>query len=560
MQSFDSKTVTIADVLCGAPGSQVRLPDYQRGFSWEKDEVSTFLRDVLEFDQASGVGAESYFLGSMILQREHPADREVLLVDGQQRMSTIGILLSVLRDAARSLGASHPRAADVSHAIHDTYLSSEGPEGGNRYSLRLGDLDSSFYEAFILRRDRKKEQPAVNESNRLIADARDLCERTVNEWLKRQPDPLAAIERLSSLVVQRIVVVAISVRDDREAMFVFERVNKRGRPLSDADLILHHLMMGSNLRQRGQIRRSWHRMADALPPGTSVTRLLRHLWLAEGRRIQGKRLPEAVSDHIGGAEVNAEEFAAECASAAEVYAGLFSVTTKHHHHVARAIVPACHRDLEVAASIPLLLAAVRRFGKAPEFSTVVLAAEALIVRHRFFAGLDARELDGALHAAASAVFSGASKEFAVQQAVGELQKVDPRRSQMRAGVVRPAKIKKPAALYILRRLESAQSQGAYAATATLEHIFPTSATEAEWGARAQSLVARRNHLGNLTLLAPKENARAGNRSYSKKKPLYASSVLALTRSVVEAKAWSEAAIKRRAESLAELADEVWRVR
>ncbi|MEH2302465.1 MAG: DUF262 domain-containing protein [Nostoc sp.] len=84
------------------------IPAYQRPYAWTKDQASELLTDLLSF---LGDGSEAvtdtnpYFLGSIVLIKDEDAP-EADVVDGQQRLTTLTILLSVLRSLANSESAS----------------------------------------------------------------------------------------------------------------------------------------------------------------------------------------------------------------------------------------------------------------------------------------------------------------------------------------------------------------------------------------------------------------------------------------------------------------------
>ncbi|MEY9137519.1 uncharacterized protein with ParB-like and HNH nuclease domain [Bradyrhizobium diazoefficiens] len=73
------------------------IPPYQRPYAWEKEQAVELLTDLLEAMDNTEVSGGVYFLGSVVLIKS-PADPKSLVVDGQQRLTTLTILISVLRD------------------------------------------------------------------------------------------------------------------------------------------------------------------------------------------------------------------------------------------------------------------------------------------------------------------------------------------------------------------------------------------------------------------------------------------------------------------------------
>ena len=83
---------------------QIVVPEFQRGYSWEKEHVSEFWSDISEFHQEktkTTTASKKYFAGPIVVL---PENDSLLLLDGQQRLATATILFSVIRDIARSIG------------------------------------------------------------------------------------------------------------------------------------------------------------------------------------------------------------------------------------------------------------------------------------------------------------------------------------------------------------------------------------------------------------------------------------------------------------------------
>src|SRR5687768_656509 len=101
-KTFDTQTLAIGALLGRYERRQVVLPEFQRSYSWEKPQVSTFWDDLILFEATyvKSPSTASYFLGSIVLIER---DETLLLLDGQQRLATATIALAAMRDVARSL-------------------------------------------------------------------------------------------------------------------------------------------------------------------------------------------------------------------------------------------------------------------------------------------------------------------------------------------------------------------------------------------------------------------------------------------------------------------------
>src|SRR3972149_2663793 len=102
---FDSHSRNFGELLGQYEKRRVVVPQFQRGYSWEKTHVATFWTDLLEFHNHSHSPnrAEKYFLGPIVIL---PQNDRIILLDGQQRLATATILFSVFRDIARGIGGA----------------------------------------------------------------------------------------------------------------------------------------------------------------------------------------------------------------------------------------------------------------------------------------------------------------------------------------------------------------------------------------------------------------------------------------------------------------------
>jgi uncharacterized protein with ParB-like and HNH nuclease domain len=115
--AYRSEKKNIGDLLAG----RIKLSMNQRQFSWDSSQIETFWQDIQWFsteNAGEAYRAREYFLGSIVVI-EPPGALEKEILDGQQRLATITILLSVVRDILRELGFN-----DAATTLQDRYISS----------------------------------------------------------------------------------------------------------------------------------------------------------------------------------------------------------------------------------------------------------------------------------------------------------------------------------------------------------------------------------------------------------------------------------------------------
>jgi hypothetical protein len=139
--TIEASEKPILDIFCDK--YLFRIPAYQRPYAWAKEQTSELLDDVITACSDSGevVNASPYFLGSVVLIKD-PHGVEADIVDGQQRLTTLTILLCVLRDLSEST---------ISAAIHKYICQTGEPIGGTSDVFRLTprERDADFFRVTI---------------------------------------------------------------------------------------------------------------------------------------------------------------------------------------------------------------------------------------------------------------------------------------------------------------------------------------------------------------------------------------------------------------------------
>ncbi len=556
-----ARKTTLHKMLGRDASSQVRVPDYQRGYSWESKHFTAFFEDITDFSETRKRGqTDVYFLGPIVIMQGHPTDEYFYLVDGQQRLATSLILLATIRDLAAEIPGPGSVGSDLADDIHRNYVLSEGPDGGDRWTLRLGDLDQPFFQKFVQRMNRQADLFPRNASNGLIKQARNYFDGQLRAKIGERSVPLDYLRRLYECLTRHVVMIAVHVANDRDAMDVFERINDRGKPLSEADLVRHRLMRSARTKgDRNEVRKCWDKIENLLGTEAKTDKFLRDMWVSRTGDLKASKLYDAISEYLVETDESVVAFAEDCVENCHAYAELLKPHSTSIHHEGREAVRATHATLGVKIALPLFLSAYCKLRKTPEFSRLARAVESLVVRHRFFAAFDVADLKAALYRAARQVHGAPSKDVALERALATLKEVDPSDQQVISGVRRKMKMTKLQAVYILRQLETLNTypDDSFRAEATLEHIFPVKATPDQWK-RCDLLTPYLWHLGNLTLLTSADNRKASNKKWTfKKNKVYRSAKLRLTADIAEHRKWGREPILNRAQELARIAARRW---
>jgi hypothetical protein len=171
------------------------IPSYQRPYAWTTEQASELLADVMSAwgHEAQAQDQAPYFLGSIVLIKD-PQKPEADVVDGQQRLTTLSILLAVLRDLS---------PAFATHA-HGFICQAGNPLLGtrDRYRLRLRERDADFFENTIQRLSATKNLPnprGLHDSQARIVENAILFRNRLTQLtdLQRQAFAVYLVQRLT---------------------------------------------------------------------------------------------------------------------------------------------------------------------------------------------------------------------------------------------------------------------------------------------------------------------------------------------------------------------------
>lgn len=550
---------TTLKVLLGVPERQLRIPAYQRPYAWEEEQVDELWEDITN---ASG---RAHFMGSLVLTGEDP--RVLDVIDGQQRLTTLLLLLGLIRDRWKVLRPEH--VGRVQRFLTDEYA-----DGEQRFRLRSGDANWPVFRRYVLaepgsveHRDWSAFEHAEDARVRvrngaLVANAARIASR-LDAWLAKVPDADRAgrLESLERTVLNGLEFVKIHVAKVADAFVIFETLNDRGLALSAGDLLKNHLLQrgardGLDLDEMADL---WDDLIAYLE-GADVTRFLRHYLLVRHGRVQKDDVFDLFKEDVQSR--GARGLLDELLTMSRWYGQL--VNPQRAEHVQTRAVLADLETLRAVMCYTALLAARRFALPEEEFVRFARLAETLTFRYSTIGGKDSKELERVYHRAAKALWDSEGKD--VVGARKMLIEAMPGTDEFVAAFRTQVMGRKYVVDYVLRKIEGSLDTEEKTTLGTnvvhVEHILPQTLSD-EWrtvlGARVAEHAAYVDRWGNLTLLGGRKNVKASNFAFAKKRAIYAESAIKLTTGLADREAWDLDAIDARQVELATLADRVWPV-
>lgn len=538
------------------------IPGYQRPYSWGRDQAQELLDDLLgALASAPGQLSEAapYFLGSIVLIKSE-VSAEATVVDGQQRLTTLTLLLSAIRatvhDVAVQTGITK-RIYEHGDVVSATQA---------RYRLSLRERDCQFFRKYVQHEDGLQSLLRMNSQ---LPDAQARLRANALVFM----DGLAKLGQLQlvqlvQLIITRCYLVTVATPDLDSAYRIFGILNSRGLDLSATDILKAEMIGGIAPALRDAYTKKWEDEEEDLGR-EEFGELFSHIRMVYRKaKPQGTLLKE-FKEHVVPAhqpQTFVDNILLPMAQAfAELRDGDYA-SQKHAEQVNEHL--RWLNRLEFKDWVPPALAFFIRYRQQPDavlsfFRDLERLGFSMLVRK---SGVNQRiERFSALTAAVES-------EHDLNLATSPLQLSPQEQHETYAALQGPLyETHSPRALGImllrLDRLISDRSASYQHDVVSVEHVMPQQpAPNSQWmnwvpeAPLHQQWVHR---LGNLALLSRRKNSAASNYDFEKKKAAYFTkggvSSFALTTKVLQYRSWTVEVMEQRQGEMLAILEEHWRL-
>jgi alkylated DNA nucleotide flippase Atl1 len=546
---------------------QFVVPLYQRPYGWQREQLARLWEDVLEQADSleSGSSSPRHFLGSVVLAPEETNAASGLgrwvVVDGQQRLTTLMLLLTSLRDHVA-------HEAGEAERLEEQFLVNKWRHGEDRYRLLPTQADREAYVACVDRLPTAGGAGAVGEAYRFF------CSALVEADDPADPHDIARIE---AVVRERLTLVEITSERGDNVFRIFESLNNTGMALAQADLVRNEIFMRLPTTADAVYTQLWLPMQERL--GRDSLELLMYLDLVlEGedrarRDDLYRRHRERLASLPAGDEAAVRAYVERLARRGKLTAILVTPELEPVVEIRDALARLADWGRGVANPSLLALLERRRDGHLSDadLGTSLAFIESFLVR-RMLSGVTSANLNRIFQTMVARIAEAAADIPATVRTFlsgtrlywpsdGELREAMQSRPFYWTG--RPGQ-----RMFVLRRLEetfpSAERADLSNTALSIEHVLPQS-LPAEWlasiadecdGEDPMAVAERLLHtIGNLTLTG--YNAQLSNAPFATKRKLLLNSNLEMNRPIAALEHWGPKAIAARADDLASRAIQIW---
>jgi uncharacterized protein with ParB-like and HNH nuclease domain len=555
------------------------IPRFQREYSWGEDELTVLWNDIisnLKLKDSGDLIDSEYFIGSLVLVGEDSKDSEFLVVDGQQRLTTITIFFAALVETFKEIG-------NQSLALgSQNYIESKNDDN-EQFLILVNENPKPFFQFRIQQLEKDpRYKPGTDEEKAMMYAYNFFREKLVESSLLKEINKKYKLQlgnqdytnmlKILRNQVSSFKTIYITVKEEDDAYLIFETLNAKGKDLESIDLIKNQIFKKIRNTASGDFpKESWsetRRLLIRREDKISMSQFYRHYWLSKYSFTRDAGLYDDFKKKIKYDEKEYKKFLDEMNEAAKGYVKIASPQANDWKQVEDKFIFDAITGLkifDVTQPRPLLLALLEKREKnSIKFADLKRVIVAMEKFHFIFTAIVSSRASNieSKYSTFARQIRGAKNKPDITKVITEIinyyKSNLPDYNTFEAKFLKLYYTKthttdKKLIQYILRNLEHSfhQTEELVTNTISIEHIMSESEGNENIG-----------YIGNLLPLDKNLNSNIGNVSFSKKIELYKQSNLSFVKAFIEANSekseWGIKDIQNRGKEMAKLAyNKVW---
>jgi len=249
----DFELLSITDIF-NSGNRRLRIPDYQRGYSWEISQRKDLIEDI-EYIIKGGYTYRHYTGTIVATRNEELTERDGIetfdIVDGQQRTTSLVILISVLVEKLKSPNVESPYSADF---LFNTFIG-EGMETGNTVRKFISGKEQDGVFKKLIFESGRHDNVVESKSDQNLVNA-------YNEFTKWVEETEIPSHEITKCIIENLGFLFYAPENDSEIGIMFEVINNRGKALSQLEKIKNYLIYFS---QKNELKDLGNTVKDHWP-------------------------------------------------------------------------------------------------------------------------------------------------------------------------------------------------------------------------------------------------------------------------------------------------------
>ena len=531
-----------------------RIPVYQRNYDWAESNCDRLLDDINDIISSG----DKHFLGTIVFMAAKNggfALQDYIIIDGQQRLTTLMLMLKALSNVAKDVGD------DCYHEIEEQYLHNKYCD--EEFKVKLKPIKSDNIQFLLLLENKEDE---MDEDTHIYRNY-IRCSERFNHWVEKGINPSQILDALTKLEIVEIVLA----KGEDDPQVIFESINSTGLELTNADLIRNFLLMNAE-NQEELYENYWVRIEKSLRKNMDYSKLddffTLYIMYKTSKPVKSRQLYSNFVKLFKDCGYTQEGMLKELRYYAEIYEAFVYDSKKYSCSINRSLWKL--RVLNQSTCYPFLLHLFDDFSNGVIDEKTVEEVLKLIVSYllrRLVCGVPSNSLRGLFIYLYNRLFKVISNKQKYYQTLNKFlfsvssKDVVPSESEFDRALQK-ANVYGNIALcrFLLLDIENGDSKETLSSeNLTIEHIMPQTLS-ADWNyIKPEEHEEFVHTLGNLSVTG--YNSELSNKSFLEKKAIIQenSKAVILNCDVIDKKSWTIRDIKNRAKRLAKIILERYKI-
>lgn len=519
-----------------------KVPVYQRNYDWNNIQCEKLYQDIMTANERD----HKHFTGTIvyIVGLDGSTLNEALIIDGQQRLTTMYILLKALCDAAK--GVSVRIEAEIEEVMFNRNCD-------EKYKLKLKPVKSDNEQLLLLIKDKTDEMDRNSNIYKNYITFKNLIEETVKSGLELN-DILNGIKKLE------MVEIVLDKSQGDEPQKIFESINSTGLELSLADLIRNYLLM-DDLNQDELYENYWSVIEKNVGYRNLGDFVINFLNSQISKSVNGKNAYRLFKEHCEENNLSHEDVLKDLKRTSKYY-GAF-IGENHYYSKEISDYLRAFYTVKQTTVLPFLFRVFNDYedGNIDEATLCKVLDYLLTYLVRITACEINKNLSKFMKSMYDRFFDGSYDNYYEKFVIflNDLRANDrmPTDSEFEEALIHKPLYKKPICKFVLSVIENSTKEHIDITNLTIEHILPQKENAIVWKKEVGDDYNRvyeiyLHTLGNLTITG--HNSELGTKSFTDKKNIIRENSKAnvLNKEVLSAERWDESSILNRAKVLSNI--------
>lgn len=316
---LNAETRSVNEIF--SPNKKYVVPRFQREYSWQTEEVEEFWDDIAQQiklvsskSKKKKIKNEEYFIGCIVLVGED-SNPEYLIVDGQQRLTTLTILLRAIVERLHELGEAAAASALYKNVIEGT------DNDGKQYFKLATESPKPFFQNELQARTPENLKKPQTEEEELLFAAYNLLKKKIKDFSLKDLTSVESVKALREQVLNYLKFILVTAKSEDDAYTIFETLNARGLSLTSVDLIKNWIFKNYNqTHPNDNAKDIWSELRKSISKFSDLETFFRHYWNSKYAFASDDRLYKSFKDFLKkGVITDAKTFLLELKEAASLY-------------------------------------------------------------------------------------------------------------------------------------------------------------------------------------------------------------------------------------------------